>query len=54
MARVNAGPSVWRSFRVEALRREISVADYLGLLVEREMRRVSKSRTPGDNVIPPR
>lgn len=54
MARVNISGALWREFRVEALRRQKSVADYLGSLVEREMRRLAKARPGSDNVTPRR
>lgn len=39
MARVNVSPDEWVAFRSKALREQRSVADYLGDLVRRELRR---------------
>jgi len=46
MARVNVDAAVWTSFRVEALRVNMSVAAYLGKLVQREVDRIHR-REPG-------
>lgn len=43
MARVNLSGEEWRAFRSEAVVRERSVADYLGRLVRKELRRVRRA-----------
>jgi hypothetical protein len=40
MARVNVSKETWKAFRAEGVIRSMSVADYLGHLVTKEMRRV--------------
>ena len=42
MARVNVGPAVWAEFRQASAGDGRSVADYLGHLVEKELRRVRR------------
>jgi hypothetical protein len=49
MARVNVDAAVWTSFRVEALRVNMSVAAYLGKLVQREVDRVHRREAGPDS-----
>lgn len=42
MARVNLSQDEWRSFRSVAVIKDISIADYLGHLVAKELRRIRK------------
>jgi len=42
MARVNVDPDAWTTLRLEALRRHLSLADYLGQLVAREAHRITR------------
>ena len=52
MARVNVPVDQWRDFRVLAVKQERSVAEYLGKLVLKELRRAHRRlalRSPADN-----
>jgi len=42
MARVSVDAATWTAFRVEALRADRSVAEYLGRLVTREVDRLQR------------
>lgn len=44
MARVNTHPAVWAEFRQTSAASGRSVADYLGRLVEKELRRVRRQQ----------
>ena len=50
MARVNIGADEWRAFRALTILRSRSVADYLGHLVAKELRRVERRRVNGSVV----
>ena len=50
MARVNIGADDWKAFRAQAILRSRSVADYLGHLVAKELRRVQRRRANGSVV----
>ena len=45
MARINVEPGAWTALRVEALHRNVSVADYLGHLITREADRLARRNT---------
>ncbi len=45
MARVNLSSDEWRAFRSAAVLRQRSVSDYLGHLVRKELRRVTRTDT---------
>lgn len=42
MARVNVDPDAWTALRAEALTRRISLAHYIGRLVQREADRIAR------------
>ncbi len=44
MARVNAEPALWAEFRQASAASGRSIADYLGHLVEKELRRVRRQQ----------
>ena len=50
MARVNIGADDWRAFRALTILRGRSVADYLGHLVAKELRRVERRHANGSVV----
>lgn len=50
MARVNIGPDEWKAFRALTILRGRSVADYLGHLVAKELRRVERRCANGSAV----
>jgi hypothetical protein len=50
MARVNIGADEWKAFRALTIPRGRSVADYLGHLVAKELRRVERRRANGSVV----
>lgn len=50
MARVNIGADEWKAFRALTILRDRSVADYLGHLVAKELRRVERRRANGSVV----
>jgi hypothetical protein len=50
MARVNIGADEWKAFRALAILRSRSVAEYLGHLVLKELRRVERRRANGSAV----
>jgi hypothetical protein len=50
MARVNIGADHWKAFRALAILRSRSVAEYLGHLVVKELRRVERRRANGSAV----
>ena len=45
MARINVEADAWTALRVEALHRRVSVADYLGHLINREADRLARRNT---------
>lgn len=53
MARVNVDLETWQTFRIEAIRRGRSIADWLGELVQREVARLdgtsSRGKATGDD-----
>jgi hypothetical protein len=53
MARVNIGADDWKAFRALTILRNRSVADYLGHLVVKELRRVVRRRANASVVAPP-